>query len=117
MVVASTSQEVEEQYEIYDHYVPSGWKSFRPGVDLTCFPSPSDQDEHPERLTSCWRRFLRDPDKPMILTMARPDERKNSECWSGFTAKVRNFNELANLVVVMGTREDLRDFPKPNGRC
>ena len=34
MVVTSTSQEVHDQYEVYDHYVPSRMEVIPPGVDL-----------------------------------------------------------------------------------
>ncbi len=37
MVVTSTNQEVQQQYELYDHYVPSRMEVIPPGVDLSSF--------------------------------------------------------------------------------
>ena len=37
MVVTSTNQEVQEQYALYDHYVPSRMEVIAPGVDLSKF--------------------------------------------------------------------------------
>ena len=74
MVVASTNQEVEQQYQVYEHYVPDRMEVIPPGVDLTAFHPPAADDRPPAFLKEL-RRFLTDPDKPFILTMARPDER------------------------------------------
>jgi sucrose-phosphate synthase len=56
--------------------------------------------------------FLREPDKPIILTMARPDERKNLEMLVRVYGESEQLQKLANLVVVMGTRDDLREIAK-----
>ncbi|QDU10999.1 HAD-IIB family hydrolase [Gimesia aquarii] len=111
MVVTSTSQEVQQQYELYDHYQPSRMEVIPPGVDLTSF-SPVDKDWQTPLIADNLAQFLRNPDKPMILTMARPDERKNLEMLVRVYGESEQLQELANLVMVMGTREDLRELPK-----
>ncbi len=111
MVVTSTNQEVHQQYELYDHYVPSRMEVIPPGVDLSCF-SPADDNWKPPHIASDLARFLRDPDKPMILTMARPDERKNLEMLVRVYGESEQLQALANLVMVMGSRDDLREMPK-----
>ena len=111
MVVTSTSQEVQLQYELYDHYQPSRMEVIPPGVNLTSF-SPVDKNWKSPQIAEDLANFLRDPDKPMILTMARPDERKNLEMLVQVYGESEQLQELANLVVVMGTREDLRELPK-----
>jgi sucrose-phosphate synthase len=78
MVVTSTSQEIEQQYELYDHYQPERMEIIPPGVDLTNFFPPVDNFQKPQ-IASELDRFLTDPNKPVILTLARPDERKNLE--------------------------------------
>ena len=78
MVVASTSQEVEDQYQVYEHYVPDRMEVIPPGVDLTAFRPPEANDNN-SSISGIIEPFLRDPNKPIILTMARPDERKNLE--------------------------------------
>lgn len=117
LVLASTRQEVEEQYALYHHYQPQRMRVVPPGVDLTRFHPPDPEREGSWRsaaspaMTAEVARFLRDPDKPLILAMARPDERKN------FATLVRAFGENAelrrnaNLLLVAGTRDDIRAMP------
>lgn len=111
MVVASTNQEVQQQYELYDHYVPSRMEVIPPGVDLTSF-SPREKSWKLPAIADGLECFLRDPHKPIILTLARPDERKNLEVLVKVFGESEQLQELANLVMVMGTRDDLRELPK-----
>jgi sucrose-phosphate synthase len=111
MVVASTAQEIEDQYQKYDHYVPDRMEVIPPGVDLSAFHPPGNGED----LTSANEMlapFLRDPSRPMILTMARPDERKNLEKLVQVYGESEQLQSLANLVVVMGARDDLRTIAK-----
>ena len=111
MVVTSTNQEVHQQYELYDHYVPSRMEVIPPGVDLSSF-SPRDEDWTPPAIADKLACFLQDPTKPMILTLARPDERKNLEMLVKVYGESEQLQELANLVMIMGTRDDIRELPK-----
>ncbi|MBN72370.1 HAD-IIB family hydrolase [Gimesia chilikensis] len=111
MVVTSTNQEVQQQYELYDHYEPARMEVIPPGVDLSSF-SPAKPDWKTPAFAEELKPFLREPDKPMILTMARPDERKNLEMLVKVYGESEQLQEKANLVMVMGTRDDLRDLPK-----
>ncbi len=111
MVVTSTSQEVRDQYELYDHYEPSRMEVIPPGVDLTNFSPPDDHFAEPP-IAAELNRFLREPSKPMILTMARPDERKNLEMLVQVYGESEQLREAANLVMVMGTRDDVSELPK-----
>ena len=111
MVVTSTHQEVRQQYELYDHYVPSRMEVIPPGVDLTNF-APAERDWGPPSIEGELGRFLSEPDKPMILTMARPDERKNLEMLVQVYGESEKLRDIANLILVMGTRDDLRELPK-----
>ena len=111
MVVTSTHQEVQLQYGLYDHYQPDRMEVIPPGVDLTSFhPADSDWKDPPIASELSW--FLRDPNKPMILAMARPDDRKNLETLVRVYGQSEQLQETANLVLVMGTREDIRELPK-----
>ncbi len=111
MVVTSTSQEVELQYQLYDHYQPNRMDVIPPGVDLESFyPPPADWSA--AAVEAGLARFLREPQRPMILTMARPDERKNLEMLVEVYGNSSQLQSLANLVLVMGSRDDLRELPK-----
>lgn len=111
MVVTSTSQEVEQQYELYDHYEPSRMEVIPPGVDLEQFTPPKPTDPEPA-IAATLERFLQHAEKPFILTMARPDERKNLEKLVEVYGRSPQLQELANLVMVMGVRDDLSTLPK-----
>lgn len=111
MVVASTNQEVQQQYELYDHYVPSRMEVIPPAIDLSAFTPRTDDWKRPA-IANTLDRFLQDPDKPIILTMARPDERKNLETLVRVYGECEQLQAQANLVMLMGTREDIRELPK-----
>lgn len=110
LIVTSTQQEVEEQYELYDQYVPERMEVIPPGVDLSRFRVPAKDEPRPE-IANTFDRFLNDPSKPMILAMARPDERKNLEMLVKVFGESNELQKRANLSLVMGCREDIREFP------
>ncbi len=115
MVVTSTAQEVEQQYQLYHHYVPERMEVLPPGVDLARF-SPADENWQRPNIAVELEQFLRAPDKPMILTMARLDERKNLAKLVEVYGESEQLQKLANLVLVMGTREDVRELPRAQQR-
>ena len=108
MVVTSTNQEVEKQYALYEHYVPDRMEVIPPGVDLSAFHPPESEEKPP--IFQDLKRFLNEPDKPIILTMARPDERKNLEMLVRVYGESEELRERANLVMLMGCRDDLREM-------
>jgi len=111
MVVTSTNQEVSQQYELYDHYQPDRMEVIPPGVDLSAF-CPADESWTTPPIAADINCFLRNPDKPVILTMARPDERKNLEMLVRVYGESEELQERANLVLILGTRDNLRELPK-----
>lgn len=82
-----------------------------PGTDLERFYPPRRGDKA-SPVTPKIERFLADPAKPMILTLSRPDERKNIPTLIKAYGGDEQLRELANLVVVAGTRERIRDMDK-----
>ena len=111
IVVASTHQEVEEQYAEYDNYHPKRMQVIPPGVDLSRFHPPGIYEAN-SSIAKELARFLHKPQKPMILALSRADERKN------ITALVRAYGEspqlqdIANLVIIAGNRDDIRSMEK-----
>nr|VFJ93626.1 MAG: sucrose-phosphate synthase [Candidatus Kentron sp. H]VFJ94397.1 MAG: sucrose-phosphate synthase [Candidatus Kentron sp. H]VFK01047.1 MAG: sucrose-phosphate synthase [Candidatus Kentron sp. H] len=109
LVIASTRNEVEEQYWLYDHYRPDRMNVVPPGTDLTRFYPPlGGEDETP--VADEIARFLRDPDKPMILAVSRADERKNVSALVQAYGESPKLQEMANLVIAVGSRNDIRDL-------
>lgn len=111
MVVTSTNQEITDQYAIYDHYEPSRMEVIPPGVDLSRF-APAKPDAKLPPIATEVDRFLREPDKPLIFTMARPDDRKNLETLVRVYGENEELQEKANLLLVLGTRDDLKDLAR-----
>ncbi len=110
LVIASTRQEVREQYELYDHYQPNRKVVIPPGVDLSRFAPPSEGESYGP-IAEEVARFLADPHKPLVMAMARADERKNFSTLVEAFGRNRNLREKANLLLVMGNRDDIRDMP------
>jgi sucrose-phosphate synthase len=108
LVVASTRQEVDEQYEAYDHYEPRIRVVIPPGVDLSRFSPPKRLRLTQSAVFRRIRPFLEDRRKPMILALSRPDPRKNISTLIRAYAENEQLRELANLIIVAGSREDIR---------
>ncbi|MEZ6123017.1 MAG: HAD-IIB family hydrolase [Planctomycetaceae bacterium] len=115
MVITSTNQEVEGQYELYDHYQPGRMEVIPPGVSLSSFSPPDTHWQRPP-IADRLDRFLRNSDRPMILAMARPDHRKNLEKLVEVYGQSERLRDAANLVLVMGARDDIRELPKAQRR-
>ena len=109
LVVTSTSQEIQEQYGLYDHYQPERMAVIPPGTDLQRF-HPPDGREQQAPMKQELARFLREPDKPMILALSRPDERKNIATLVDAFGESEELQRNANLIVVAGNRDDIRDL-------
>ncbi len=109
-VITSTHQEIEEQYELYDHYQPHAMRVIPPGTDLTLFHPPDGADEPNTRVAQAILRFLDEPDKPQILALSRADPRKNIGALIEAYGTSKRLQELANLVVVLGSRDDIDEL-------
>lgn len=107
LVITSTSQEVLEQYEMYDHYQPERMEIIPPGIDLESF-FPGGDSIFATPFAEQIKTFLQQPDKPAILAVARPDQRKNFDILVRVYGQSPRLQSLANLVLVMGRRDDLR---------
>jgi len=111
LMVTSTHQEVEEQYQIYDNYHPRRMTVIPPGVDLSRFYKPRVL-ESASPMKAELARFLNHPRRPMVLAIARPDERKNLATLVRAFGENAQLREMANLVIVAGNRDDISDLDK-----
>ena len=111
LVIASTSQEVEQQYKAYDNYHPQRMRVIPPGVDISRFQPPTPRQMRPP-IANELDRFLQHPERPMILALSRADERKNIASLVRAYAENPDLREMANLVVVAGNRDDVRQMEK-----
>ncbi|MBD2344727.1 HAD-IIB family hydrolase [Anabaena subtropica] len=106
LVIASTHQEVEEQYSVYDRYQPKRMVVIPPGVTLESFYPAADNWQNPP-IYQQLQRFLQDPDKPMITAISRPAVRKNVSSLVKAYGEDPELRHLANLVIVLGNRDDI----------
>ncbi len=108
-VVTSTATEIEDQYGRYDFYQPSRMQVIPPGTDLDRFAPPVG-GEWDLPIAQEIARFLREPRKPMILALSRPDERKNLATLIEAYGTSPALRDRANLVIVAGNRDDVREL-------
>ncbi|MCP9800152.1 HAD-IIB family hydrolase [Synechococcus sp. RedBA-s] len=111
LVITSTRNEIVSQYELYDYYTPEKMAVIAPGTDLEQFYPPTQgQTSTAKDFQDTLSLFLRDSTKPMILALSRPDERKNIVSLLEAYGQSKRLQELANLVIVAGNRDDIREL-------
>jgi sucrose-phosphate synthase len=108
LVITSTRNEIEEQYGLYNYYDPDCMAVMPPGTDLERFrpPQAGESFDCLDKL----QRFLADPGKPLVLALSRPDERKNIPMLLEAFRESPALRETANLLIVAGNRDDIRDL-------
>ncbi len=108
LVITSTHNEIEQQYALYNYYDPGRMVVIPPGTDLDQF-HPYDHGEE-IHFKEQIERFFTYPDKPLILALSRPDERKNILTLLEAFGESPELQAAANLLIVAGNREDIRDM-------
>lgn len=115
LVVTSTRQEIVDQYGMYDHYMPQNYVVIPPGVDTSRFSTLGRKKLNP-KIKAEIDRFLTEPGKPLIFTICRPDARKNLKGLIKAYGEDKPLQEIANLAIIAGTREDIRDLDDAQGK-
>ena len=105
-VIASSRDEAEAQYAHYQSIDSGRIRVIPPGCELTRFENAKPTDKVRQDVL----RFLREPDKPMILAIARPVRKKNLISLVEAYAGDPQLRELANLVIVAGCRTRMADL-------
>jgi len=118
LVVCSTRQESQQQYGLYHGGRQAPFEVVPPGIELEIFHpyyeyrfSPQLLDERVKQvrmtLQAELQRFWSQPDKPFILALCRPDQRKNIAGLVRAYGMNRDLRALANLAVFAGLRQDI----------
>jgi len=110
LIITSTRNEIEEQYGLYNYYDPQRMSVIPPGTDLDQFHPPLKNEKI--KFKQQLEHFLKEPEKPLILALSRPDERKNILTLIEAYGESRALQEKANLLIVAGTRDDIADLDK-----
>ncbi len=121
LIIASTRQEVEEQYGAYvDSHMPT-YKVIPPGLNVDRFypyyhDVATEKNDKAEALlyarASLFEeldRFFMYPDRPMILALSRPDKRKNISGLIKAYGEDKELSSMANLAIFAGIRKDITD--------
>lgn len=107
LVVTSTPQESSEQYGLYENHQPARMVVIPPGTDTSRFAPPGKM-AIPAHVPALVDRFFTQPKKPLILTICRPEVRKNLRRLVAAFGESAELRELANLAIVAGNRDDIR---------
>lgn len=107
LIVTSTRQEIDEQYGMYDNFDHQRFAVIPPGTDTSRF-SPPGRKQLDSAVQKEIDRFLSQPDKPLIMTICRPDLRKNLKGLIAAYGEDAELQAQANLLIVAGTRDDIR---------
>lgn len=110
-VITSTYQEIEEQYELYDHYQPAQMRIVPPGTNVQQFTQPTG-DELQSDLFKRITKHLDAPEKPIILALSRPDKRKNIVSLIEAYGQSELLQQCANIVIIVGNRDDIDDLER-----
>jgi sucrose-phosphate synthase len=121
LIVTSTRQEAEEQYGQYRHKSIPRFEVIPPGLDIEKF-HPFYHDLLPETdrseeaifarasLLQELNRFFMHPNRPLILTLCRPDKRKNISGLIEAYGRDLELQAMANLAVFAGLRKDIEQM-------
>ena len=109
-VVASSRDEAERQVMRYRGARAERVHCIAPGVTMLAAPSPEASAR------ALLAPFLRHPERPMILAIARPVAKKNLAGLIDIYAAVPALRELANLVMLAGLRDDVGAAPPEQRR-
>jgi sucrose-phosphate synthase len=109
LVIASTNNEIEEQYGLYDYYQPKRMAVIPPGTDLSRFRPPVPEDP-PIAFAEEVSRYLKDPEKPLILALSRADRRMNLQTLLRAYGESEELKDAANLLIVAGNRDDIQEL-------
>jgi sucrose-phosphate synthase len=121
LIIASTHQEVTEQYGQYENKDIPKYHVIPPGLDIEKF-YPFYHDILPETskeeielyaqasMIEELNRFFLQPDRPVILSLCRPDKRKNIAGLIKAYGEDLELQSMANLAVFAGIRKDISNM-------
>ena len=125
MIVASSTNEARAQYGLYGAAVPERVRVNPPGCDLSLYAARGNGEARggearggaavqggarpsaDAAVAASFGRFLREPDRPLVLAIARPVRKKNLAGLVRAFAADERLRRGANLAIVAGCRTRL----------
>lgn len=122
LVITSTRHERDQQYASYYRGTNLPFDVIPPGTDLERFfpyyeyemPSTHVDDRFKQarvRMANELNRFFANREKPLILSLCRPDRRKNINALIEAYGQSKELQAIANLAVFAGIRQDIESMP------
>ena len=120
-VVTSTAREIQ-LFSDYSNDHLAEYHVIPPGIDFDRFhpyyddlfdtnQKPLQEKQAMQNLVDRMEVFLKDPSKPMILAVCRPDRKKNIDGLIHAYGSDPELQALANLVIFAGIRGDISNMP------
>lgn len=120
-IIVSTNHEIDKQYRLYDNFEAGVYQVIPPGIDLEIFHPYYDNHldtslhaEQPKQarmaLMQELHRFWVGPQKPFILALCRPDQRKNIDGLVTAYGESKELQAIANLAIFAGIRKDIQQM-------
>jgi sucrose-phosphate synthase len=120
LVNTSTQQEITHQFGLYENCDCPSYLVNPPGLELDRFfpyyddklGDTKDESYRQARLAIIneLNRFLLTPDKPLILALSRPEQRKNISALIQAFGENKELQTMANMAVFLGIRRDISDM-------
>lgn len=115
MIVTSTTQEIENHIINYPDISDSKFRVIPPGLNLDKFFPYNEERTFDKQTTMLMKqinreflKFFTNVDKPLILTLCRPDKRKNISGLIRAYGEDKRLQKKANLAIYAGIREDIQ---------
>jgi len=117
-IITSTKQEIQNQYGDYKNTAEEKFRVIPPGVDIDRFypyneriPLDEDTSHLIKTISTKLLNFFVHIDKPLILTVCRPDKRKNISGLITAYGEDKELQKKANLAIFAGIRTDIQAMP------
>jgi sucrose-phosphate synthase len=114
-IVTSTNQEIKKQYGLYENTNEDKFVVIPPGVSLERFHPYNEKREWNdeerevrENIREELWRFFTNLNKPLILSLCRPEKRKNISGLINAYGRDKELQKKANLAIFAGIRKDIQ---------
>jgi len=117
-IITSTEHEIREQYSNYSNLTKEKFAVIPPSIDLHRFYPYHYRVDHTNEMgvirsnirTEFWN-FYSILNKPIILSICRPDKRKNISGLIQAYGEDKELQQIANLAIFAGIRKDIQQMP------
>lgn len=117
-IITSTNQEIEKQYSLYENTNEEKFVVIPPSVELERFFPYNEVREWEgeykkfrDHLRDQLWRFFTNMHKPIILSLCRPEKRKNISGLIEAYGEDPELQKKANLAIFAGVRKDITQMP------